>query len=279
MSSETFTVKNSMDDTELLIRHWACESPEAVVSLVHGLGEHSGRYESFAPDLVKANIAVVAVDLRGHGKSGGKRGVCTDYGLLHGDVESLLNEARRLHPDVPHLIYGHSLGGGLVMDYGRNAASDIKAMIASAPFIGLPKPPPAIIGMIAKIIRRINPQGTMSQPLSGEKISTLPEEQERYLSDPLNHNHMSFGLAVDAVEAGQRVADAVGEWRLPLLMLHAKGDQLTDFGASETFAKVAKNVTFKAYENSEHEMHHDTPRDDVVREMIAFVKSHTSGNA
>jgi len=114
-------------------------------------------------------------------------------------------------------------------------------------------------------MRRLNPQGTISQPLTGEKISTLPEEQARYLNDPLNHNHISFGLAVDAVDAGHRVAASASDWTLPLLLMHAKSDQLTDFTASETFAQSAKKVTFKAFENSEHEMHHDTPRDDVVR--------------
>ena len=276
MSSKTFKIKNPIDQTELLIRHWPCKKPVAVMSLVHGLGEHSGRYESFAPDLVKANIAVVAIDLRGHGQSGGKRGVCTDYALLQSDREALLNQSRALYPETPHIVYGHSLGGGLVMDYGREAAADIRAMIASAPFIDLPKPPPAIVGLIAKIMRRLNPQGTISQPLTGEKISTLPEEQARYLGDPLNHNHISFGLAVDAVEAGKRVAASASDWTLPLLLMHAKGDQLTDFTASETFALSAKNVTFNAFGTSEHEMHHDTPRDDVVRLMIDFITEHAT---
>jgi len=192
--------------------------------------------------LVKADIAVMSIDLRGHGQSEGKRGVCTAYDLFHSDLEALLNKTRALYPDVPHILYGHSLGGGLVLDYGFSAAEDIKAIITSAPFIGLPKPPTAIIRSIAKLMRKIKPQGAMSQPLSGDKISTLPDEQAKYENDPLNHNHLGFGLAVDAVEAGERISRKAPQWDKPLLLLHAKGDQLTDFDTSEKFSQIAKNV-------------------------------------
>ena len=271
--SKTYTVE-SADGTKLLIRHWAAETPKVVMALVHGLGEHSGRYESLAPSLVDAGIAVIAVDLRGHGQSEGKRGVSASYDLLHGDVDALLSEASSHYPDVSKILYGHSLGGGLVMDYALTHDPDVNAMIASAPFIGLPKPPPAIVGMIAKAIRKLSSQATMKQPLTGDKISTLPEEQIRYENDPLNHGQISFGLAVDAVEAGQRIATGAAQWSKPLLLMHAKGDQLTSFEHSAAFAEAAQNVTFCAYENCEHEMHHDTVREEAIAEMIAFINHH-----
>lgn len=271
--SETYQII-SADGTALLIRHWPAKSAKAVMALVHGLGEHSGRYESLAPDLVEADIAVIALDLRGHGQSEGKRGVCTAYQLLHEDVTALLTEARAQYPNLPLILYGHSLGGGLVMDYTLQKTPHVTAIIASAPFIGLPSPPPAIVGWIAKIMRKFFPQATLKQPLTGDKISSIPEEQAAYESDPLNHGQISFGLAVDAVEAGARIADHAKNWTKPLLLFHAKGDQLTSFEHSEAFAKEAVNVTFCAYENSEHEMHHDVVREDVLSRMISFIKSH-----
>jgi alpha-beta hydrolase superfamily lysophospholipase len=270
--SETYFVE-SEDKTKLLMRHWDVESPKAVMALVHGLGEHSGRYDSLAPDLVAEGIAVIALDLRGHGQSEGKRGVSTEYARLHEDVDALLAEVQTHYPDRAIILYGHSLGGGLVMDYALKSSPAVKAMIASAPFIGLPKTPPAIIGIIAKAIRKISNQATMKQPLTGEKISSIPAEQSRYESDLLNHGQISFGLAVDAVEAGERVEAGAAQWFLPLLLMHARGDQLTAFEKSEAFATRAANVTFKAYDNSEHEMHHDVVRQDVVSEMLTFIKA------
>ena len=114
----------------------------------------------------------------------------------------------------------------------------------------------------------------MKQPLTGDKISSIPEEQKRYENDLLNHGQISFGLAVDAVEAGERIEASAAHWSLPLLLMHARGDQLTAFEKSETFAKTAANVSFKAYDDCEHEMHHDIVRDDVIAEMIAFINNH-----
>lgn len=267
-----FETESLADGLKLQGLYWAPSKPVAALSLVHGLGEHSGRYAELAEALGEAGIAVVALDLRGHGNSGGKRGVCTKYKYLHGDLETLLEKTRTLYPELPHFLYGHSLGGGLVLDYGRASAPDIKGIIASAPFIALPIPTPSIIGHIAKIVRRIFPKATLGQPLTGDKISTLPEEQKRYENDPLNHSRISFGLAVDAIEAGERIADFAPKWKVPLLLMHAKDDQLTSYEASAKFAEAAQNTTFRAYENSEHEMHHDTPKEAVINEIITFIK-------
>jgi len=270
---QRFEINSLADGLVLQGRYWAPAKPIGVMSLVHGLGEHSGRYTELAEAMGEAGVAVVALDLRGHGNSAGKRGVCTDYKLLHGDMETLLGKSRGLYPELPHFLYGHSLGGGLVLDYGRTPAPDIKGIIASAPFISLPNPTPAIIGHIANLVRRFFPAATLAQPLTGDKISTLPEEQKIYENDPLNHSRISFGLAVDAIRAGERVAAHASQWDTPLLLMHAKGDQLTSCEASEAFAKTAQNVTFRCYENSEHEMHHDTPKTKVFGEMIDFIKS------
>jgi alpha-beta hydrolase superfamily lysophospholipase len=274
MSAEIFETINAADNTKLVGRHWALEKPKAVMSLVHGLGEHSGRYEKLVSELNDADIAVVALDLRGHGQSDGKRGVCTNYDLLRGDLKALLQKTRALYLDTPHMLYGHSMGGGLVLDYGFAADKDIFGVIASAPFIGLPKPPPKIIRGVAKLIRKISPEASMSQPLSGDKISTLPEEQGLYENDPLNHSKISFSFAADAVEVGEAIAARAAQWTKPLLLMHAKGDQLTSFDASEAFASKAQNVIFKAFENSEHEMHNDTPRETVIADMIGFIENH-----
>jgi alpha-beta hydrolase superfamily lysophospholipase len=272
-SGQPFEIKSLADGLALQGQYWAPAKPIAIMSLVHGLGEHSGRYAELAEAMNSAGIAVVALDLRGHGNSAGKRGVCTEYKLLHGDLETLLEKSQGLYPDLPHFLYGHSLGGGLVLDYGRAPAPDIKGIIASAPFIALPTPTPAIIGHIANFLRRVFPAATLGQPLTGDKISTLPEEQKIYETDPLNHSRISFGLAVDAIRAGERVAAHASQWNTPLFLMHAKGDQLTSCEASEAFAKAAQNVTFRSYENSEHEMHHDTPKAKVFGEMIDFMKS------
>lgn len=261
---------------ELHGRDWPVTSgePKAVLALVHGFGEHSGRYAHMAAHLNARGIAVVALDLRGHGESPGARGVVSDYDDFRADLAALLDKARALYPARPLILFGHSMGGGVVLDYGFNPADDIRAIIASAPLIGLAQPVPAPVRFIAKLIGKIRPTAAMSQPIDGTKISNLPEEQTIYMNDPLNHGRLGFRLARAMVETGEAIAARADRWETPLLLFHSRQDQLTSFEASETFAARAKNVTFRAFENVAHEMHNDTTRGEVYDLITAFTLQH-----
>ncbi len=263
---------NSSDGTELFGYSWPADRPKAVMSLVHGFGEHAGRYADMAAFLNGQGVSVVALDLRGHGRSEGKRGVSRGMGDYRADLNALLEKSRALYPGLPHIVYGHSMGGGIVLHYGFQPGQDIRGMIASAPLIMPADPVPGHLRLIVKFIKMFLPNGAMSQPIDGTKVSSLPQEQKAYEQDPLNHGRMGFGTAVGIIEAGEDTARKAARWSLPLLLMHAKGDQLTRFSASEAFASVAKNVTFKAYDNVEHEMHNDVTRPEIYAAMAEFIK-------
>lgn len=271
----TFETKNSADGTLLRGHIWAANNPRAVMNLVHGFGEHSGRYEGMAADLNAKGISVVTLDLRGHGQSDGARGYCPDYSQLLGDVDALLAKSRELYPNLPHVIYGHSMGGGLVLNHQLKAKhSDMTCVIASAPFI---KPAETINGVqrsAAKLLGKLAPKMTLGNKIDGSKISRLPAEQEAYLSDPLNHGKLGVGLAIGMVDGGDWIMENAANWNTPLLIVHAREDQLTQFEASETFAAKAQNCSFKAYDNCEHEIHNDSHRADVYAAVSDFIESH-----
>ena len=119
-----FETPSLADGLMLQGRHWTVDAPRAVVSLVHGFGEHCGRYEELAAELVANRIAVVGVDLRGHGKTVGPRGVAQSYDHLHEDLKTLLQQTAAFYPAVPHFLFGHSMGGGLVLHHGMVAGDD-----------------------------------------------------------------------------------------------------------------------------------------------------------
>jgi len=179
----SFETKNAADGTILRGQVWAAKNPKGVMSLVHGFGEHSGRYANMAAYLNSKNISVVTLDLRGHGRSDGRRGYCPNYGDLLGDVDALLAKSREIHPNLPHILYGHSMGGGLVLNHQlKSSNSDMACIIASAPFI---KPADVIAGpqrAIVKFLGKITPKMSLGNKIDGSKISRLPEEQEAYLS-------------------------------------------------------------------------------------------------
>ena len=116
----SFETKNAADGTVLRGHIWAAAKPKAVMNLVHGFGEHSGRYADMAANLNAKGISVVTLDLRGHGQSDGARGYCPDYNLLLEDVDALLTKTRETYPDLPQILYGHSMGGGLVLNHQLN---------------------------------------------------------------------------------------------------------------------------------------------------------------
>ncbi|GGX75415.1 lysophospholipase [Litorimonas cladophorae] len=263
---------NSTDGTQLIGRHWPVEAPKAVMALVHGFGEHCGRYELMATYLNAHKIAVVGIDLRGHGRSPGPRGVIHHYDDFRADLAALLSKTRKFYVDTPMVLYGHSMGGGLVLDHDLQRL-DKMPIIASAPLIKLTEPIPKPVRVIAKLIGKINPNGAMSQPIDGTKISNIPAEQALYMEDELCHGRLGFRLAEGMVSTGENIEARASEWDRPLLLLHSEADQLTGFDGSARFAHAAKQVEFHAFETPQHEMHNDLSRDDVYTLMRDFILS------
>lgn len=249
------------------------KAPKAVMSLVHGFGEHQGRYAPMIDFLNGQDIAVVTMDLRGHGTSEGRRGVCHNYNLMLDEVGAQLEKARRTFPQIPHYLYGHSMGGGIVLRYVSEPArvEGLAGVIASAPLLDLPKPLPKAQAMFVKFLRKIAPNAVLPNPIPGSQISTLPEEQARYEADVLNHGKLGAGLAVDMIENGNIVLSRARRISLPILIMHAKDDKLTASAASKDFASLAPDCALHIFENCEHEMHNDTARDKVYALMRDFM--------
>lgn len=268
-----FETQNPVDNTALSGILYTPDNPVAVMNLVHGFGEHSGRYLHMMDALGEKGIAVAAVDLRGHGASSGKRGVCHSYDLLRGDAESLLRFSAQQFPELPHFLYGHSMGGGLVLNHILNrGGAGLSGVIASAPLLTTPEPLPKALTFMVRILKKIVPNMTLGNPISGDKISTLPEEQAAYEQDNVNHGRLGVGLADGMLGGGEWVLSQAENWNVPLLLLHAKDDQLTSFASSENFASRAKNCTFRGYENCQHEIHNDVARAEVYNEMTKFIQ-------
>ena len=270
-----FETTSLADGLILQGQHWPVDDPLAVVSLAHGFGEHCGRYEELAVELVANRIAVVGVDLRGHGKTTSPRGVAETYDHLHDDLKTLLKQTASLYPTVPHFLFGHSMGGGLVLHHGLTAGDDdpLAGYLVSAPLIRITRRIPGVARFAVKKISTVFPKTTLPIPVSGERISTIPMEQERYDNDPLNHNRLCFRLAVDLVETGERLLDQAATWNKPLCLWHSTTDQINDYEATRKFATLAESCEFTSFEAVEHEMHQDTTRAEVHQLMKQFILS------
>jgi acylglycerol lipase len=171
----------SGNSTQLYCASWQPDNPpKAVMCIVHGLGEHLGRYEEMAIKFVDNQIAVFAFDHRGHGKSEGKRGHAQSIVQFVEDVEHALMQCRSLFLDIPIFLFGHSMGGQIVASYLEKVKSEeISGAIISSPWISLVKPLPGLLIALVKKLSPLFPSLTLPNGIDPKYISTVSVEVEK----------------------------------------------------------------------------------------------------
>lgn len=247
-----------------------------VIVLVHGLGDHIRRYDEWTDRFLKEGTAIVASDQIGHGESEGNRGV------IHGfdDFFEIINKGiitATLHfPNKPIFLFGHSMGGLEVLDYGLNQKPEIAGIIASAPSLKLPNVPKIQVSAV-RLLKMISPKSAIKNGLILSGLSKDPAIVEHYKSDPLVHNRVSLRLALALYEEGVKVREHASELKLPILIVQGAKDILVDPDGSREFVKRAgQNVTYKEYPEGFHEMHNDVEANDYFERVQSWLKEHVS---
>lgn len=267
MSARTDAVAG--DGTLLLTRSWSARGePWAVVLLVHGLSEHSGRYEHVGEWLSEAGLEVRAYDQRGFGASGGRRGDVRTWRLLLDDLEGRLGAARR--PGLPLVLYGHSMGGLLCTEYAESRRPQPDLLVLSSP--GLDSGHPRHLRWLAALLGRLLPW--VSVP-GGDDFSVLsrdPAVGEAFRDDPLVVRRLTFRFGKEAFDAQARTRDGIVRIHVPTLVLHGGSDWLVPPSASEPLAALP-GVTRRVYPDLRHELHNEPEGRAVVADVIAWLRS------
>ena len=173
------------DGLSLFTQSWQPEDrPRAAICLVHGMGEHSGRYVHVADRLTKAGYVLFTFDLRGHGKSEGPRGHTPSYEALMQDISFLLEAANKQFPQLPYFLYGHSLGGNLVLNYVLRYKPQLKGVIVTGPWLRLAFEPPVFKVTFGKVMNKIRPSFSQSSGLDTKALSHDSEVVHAYENDP-----------------------------------------------------------------------------------------------
>lgn len=247
---------------------------KAVVCLVHGLGEHSGRYRHVAEFLNEQGFALLAFDLRGHGKSGGQRGHTPSLEAFMNEIDLLLEEAEGRYASKPRFLYGHSLGAILALVYALKRSPHVKGVISSG--VGLRTALEEQKLKVALVKTGGRWLSGLSLP-SGLKVSGLsrdPRVVEDYVADPLVHNRTTLGLGWCALEAIDYALAHGGEFNIPLLVMHGASDPLAYARGSLEFAeKVHYDRTVKLWDGLYHEIHNEPEKEEVLGYLAKWMDS------
>lgn len=265
------------DGVKLAARLWSPETaPRAAVLLVHGLGEHCGRYQHVAEAFNAAGVAVLGFDLRGHGLSDGLRGHIPSYDTVADDITHFIAELGQRYPGLPVFLYGHSLGGALVLYAALARQPRIAGVIATSP--GLAPGVPVSAGKMAaaRILNRVAPKLTMANDLDLNNLSSDPSVKEAYTQDPLVHNRISARLGIQLIEKGQWIMAHAAEFQLPLLLVQGSADHLVDPMTTRRFSErvPANLITFSWREGFFHETHNETRKNETIQTLVDWVIAH-----
>ena len=267
------------DGIPFYVRGWEPNiAPKALLALVHGLGEHTGRYLHVGKAITDAGYALVGFDLRGHGKSGGPRGHSPSLNAFVQDIRQFFRFLVQRYPDIPHFLYGHSLGGLLSLAYAIQYKDGLNGVIVTGAALRSSlqeqKGKIAMVNLLGSLLPTI----TVPSGLEAGTISRDPDVVQKYINDPLVHDKTSLGLGKSALTAIDMCFLRAGEFSPPLLIMHGTDDKLTYPSGSEDFARLASeknnDVTLKLWDGLYHEIHNEPEKAEVFKVMIEWLDKH-----
>jgi alpha-beta hydrolase superfamily lysophospholipase len=244
----TLSTFTASDGENLAVQDWPLADPElarGVVLLVHGLGEHAGRYDPLARVLNSWGFEVRGYDHYGHGQSGGTRGgLPKEYRLLD-DLADLVESTRYRHPERPLVLLGHSLGGLVAAGFVARGVVPVDGLVLSSPALATRLTPWQKVMMA--VVPRLAPNLALKNGLDPDHLSHDPAVVSAYRSDPLVHDRISGRLARFMLDEAALVRSCAPRWLVPTLLLYAGADRLVDPGGSAAFAQAAPRALVHAH--------------------------------
>ena len=274
LSGNNLYTISASDGINLFVRDHSVRNSTKVILLVHGLGEHSGRYINLMQDFNDKNISVFTIDIRGHGKSGGKRGHSPFYKQLMSDIQYFIKHVTNKTSNQKYFLYGHSFGGNLVINYSFQKNKKINGIIATSPCIKPAIRLSRIKLFMGKLFQKLIPSLRLSSGIKINGISKNLQVIKDYINDPLNHNKVSIQLALDIVSSGIYALENSQDITVPMLVFHGKNDVLTSYSASKKLVENAgPNIKFIGFNDAYHEIHNEPEKDELLINIFNWINS------
>lgn len=254
-------------------RHKPQSAPAACVVLVHGLGEHNGRYEALGSWLAARGYAVHAVDCLGHGHSPGRRAHVARFDAFTDDLERFRQLVAQEHPGLPQVLLGHSMGGLIVLRALLRYRPAVAAAVTSGAALDLTPAIPPLLQLGARVMRRALPRMAVGNQIDPESLSRDPDVVRRYLQDPFVYQKITYSLAAELSEASRDTLGRGDEIDVPLLMLHGGDDRICAPAGSERFMAgvVSASSKLEVYPGLRHEIFNEPEGEQVFRDMLEWL--------
>ena len=256
-AESTLSTFTASDGDNLAVQDWHLASgvrPRAAVLVVHGLGEHAGRYDHLARVLNDWGFVVRSYDQYGHGDSDGIRGGMPHPTRLLDDLADLVESTRVRNPGIPLILLGHSLGGLVAASFVARTLLTVDALVLSSPCLATRLSP--VQKLLMAVVPRIAPNLTVANGLDPNLLSHDPQVVQAYQSDPRVHDRISGRLARFIAEEGELVRLRAPGWKVPTLLMYAGDDRMVDPEGSRAFASAAPSrfVTARCFDGMYHEI-------------------------
>jgi alpha-beta hydrolase superfamily lysophospholipase len=271
----TLSTYTASDGDNLAVQDWPLPEavpPRGVVVIVHGLGEHAGRYDRLARRLNEWQFAVRSYDQYGHGESGGVRGALPRETRLLDDLADLVESVRaRAGPEVPLVLLGHSLGGLVAARFVARKVMPVDGLVLSSPALATRMS--AIQKLLLAVVPRVAPNFTVGNGLDPDFLSHDPDVVAAYRSDPLVHDRISGRLGKFIADTGPKVLAKAPEWKVPTLLLYAGADRLVDPAGSRAFAAAAPRelVATRCFDDLFHEIFNELDPEPVYATLADWL--------
>jgi alpha-beta hydrolase superfamily lysophospholipase len=273
-SASTLSAYTASDGENLAVQDWPLPDgtrPRGLVLLVHGLGEHAGRYDHVAGRLNGWGFAVRGYDQYGHGESSGPRGGLTTRMRLVDDLADLVANARQRQPGVPLIVLGHSMGGLVAALFALQDPGALDGLVLSSPALGTRVQ--GVQKLLLRTLPHVLPNLRVGNGLDTQWLSHDPAVVQAYRNDPRVHDRISARLASFLTGEGASVVAQAPQWRVPTLLLYAGEDRLVDPAGSRRFAELAPPgaVTARCFEPLYHEIFNELESQPVFDALRSWL--------
>lgn len=247
--------------------------PKAVTVLVHGYGEHMGRYRHVVEAMVKRGYAVWALDHRGHGESEGDRACVERFDYFVEDLQQVVREARGAHPTLPLVMVGHSMGGLIATRYTLRHPDEVDALVLSGPALRIADDVPAVVKQVGSLLASLLPSLPVGE-IGENVLSRDPEVDRRIQADPLHYKgKMKARMGREMIQASEATLPRTHELAMPLLIMHGEKDQVTNPIGSRLAYELARSQdkTLKIWQDNLHEIFNELEKEVIIAYMLDWI--------